>query len=100
MLSTYEAGKINTIVVFTDCAEASGAKAMQLDDLTADIGGKASVATPIPVILINVNPKASAITKNLNSIASVVGGKPLPLSSPQDIVNVFLEAIVALGPGS
>ncbi len=100
MLSTYEAGKINTIVVFTDCAEASGVKSMQLDDLTSDIGGQASVATPIPVILINVNPNATAINKNLNSIATVVGGKPLPLMSPQDIVNVFLEAIVALGPGS
>jgi Ca-activated chloride channel homolog len=101
MLSTYEAGKINTIVVFTDCAAAPAqAKSMQLTDLTTDIGGRASASTPIPVILINVNPKASDINKNLNAIAAVVGGKPLPLTSPEDIVNVFLQAIVALGPGS
>jgi hypothetical protein len=100
MLSTYEVGKINTIVVFTDCAEAQDAKSMQLADLTTDIGGRASASTPIPVILINVNPKPDSINKNLNAIASVVGGKPLPLSTPEGIVNVFLQAIVALGPGS
>ena len=44
--------------------------------------------------------KNHSINKNLNSIAAVVGGEPLPLSSPEGIVNVFLQAIVALGPGS
>lgn len=99
MLAHYESGKINTIVIFTDCA-ADDPRGKSLSQLTRDLQGLASATTPVPVVLINVNPHPATIDRTLGKITEVVGGQPLDLSRPQDIVNVFLKAIVTVGPGN
>jgi Ca-activated chloride channel family protein len=97
MLDNYEAGKINTVVVFTDCSSANP-HGKSLKALTNDIASLANASKPVPVVLINVGPKSN--DAGLAKISQVVGGQPLDLKSPQDIVNVFLQAVVAVGPGS
>jgi hypothetical protein len=101
MLDNYAAGRINIIVVFTDCAS-SEPGGMSLQSLTNDLQGLADVNRPIPLVLINVatsttDPNLKAITPNLTTIAKSVGGNPYPLTKASDIVGVFLKALVAVG---
>lgn len=94
MLDNYAVGRINTVVVFTDCAsQAQGG--MSLKSLTTDLQNLADVNRPVPLVLINVG--TSEINTNLQAIANSVGGKPYPLTAPSEIVNVFLKALVAVG---
>ncbi|HEY1486595.1 MAG TPA: hypothetical protein VGF84_10850, partial [Micromonosporaceae bacterium] len=98
MLKEYQVGKINTIVVFTDCAS-SEPHGTSLNSLLSTLAKNVSqhANEPVPVVMINVGSRS--IDPTLNKIANALGGGTAQdLTNPQDIVNVFLQAVVSVGP--
>jgi hypothetical protein len=98
MLSDYQTDKINTIVVFTDCAS-SAPNGASLNSLLATLSKNVSqhANQPIPVVMINVG--SHSLDSTLNKISQALGGGAAQdLNKPQDIVNVFLQAVVSVGP--
>jgi hypothetical protein len=94
MRDGYSPGQLNTIVVFTDCADAPPGNTMNRSALEATLSNMVDPSNSIGVIIINVG--SPSIEKDLQGIASTVGGAAVTLTAPDQIVEIFMRSLVVL----
>jgi Ca-activated chloride channel family protein len=95
MLEGYEPGRPNLIVVLTDGAD-SDTTTLRREQFKQDVQRLADPARPIRVVLIGIGASA-ADASALQEIAAVVGGGYFPLTSPDQIQAIFLNALLRVG---
>jgi hypothetical protein len=88
----------NIIIVLTDGGD-SRAGGARLQQFQIDLQRLADATKPIRVILIGIDvPKGSASETDLKAIAKATGGGYFLLKSPNDIQQIFLQALLKVGP--
>lgn len=87
-------GGINTIVVFTDCASPVPG-GPSVSDVATGLQSLADATKPIPLVLINVGDPSNMA--QLKQITDAVGGAAGQLTSPSDILKIFLEGLLSVG---
>jgi Mg-chelatase subunit ChlD len=95
MLDGYAPGRPNLIVVLTDGAD-SDASTLRREQFKQDIQRLADPTRPIRVVLIGIGAGA-ADASALQEIAAVVGGGYFPLTAPDQIQAIFLNALLRIG---
>jgi hypothetical protein len=87
----YDAGKSNTIVVFTD-GQSNLKDGLTLDKVERELENLTDIARPIRVILMGIGPQANL--KELKDIAAITGGGAFQLSAPEQLSLIFLKALL------
>jgi hypothetical protein len=88
----------NIIIVLTDGGD-SRAGGARLQQFQLDLQRLADATKPIRVIIIGIDvPAKSADAADLKAIAKAAGGGYFPLTSPDQIQSIFLNALLGLGP--
>jgi hypothetical protein len=88
----------NIIIVLTDGGD-SRAGGTRLQQFQIDLQRLADATKPIRVILIGVDVrKGSSDEKDLQAIAKASGGGYFRMTSPEQIQQIFLQALLKVGP--
>jgi uncharacterized protein YegL len=95
MLNGYEPGRPNLIVVLTDGAD-SDTSQLRREQFKQDVQKLVDPTRPIRVVLIGIGAGAADVTA-LQEIAAVMGGGYFPLTSPEQIQGIFLNALLRVG---
>jgi hypothetical protein len=95
MLDGYAPGRPNLIVVLTDGAD-SDTSVLRREQFKQDIQRLADPTRPIRVVLIGIGA-GPADASALQEIAAVVGGGYFPLTAPDQIQAIFLNALLRIG---
>ncbi|HEU4512391.1 MAG TPA: substrate-binding domain-containing protein [Nocardioidaceae bacterium] len=88
----YEARAVNSVILLTD-GENEDPGSLSLDELVQTIERERDPARPIQVIAIGMGPDADA--KALRKIAAATGGRSYVARNPEDISEVFIDAMLA-----
>ena len=89
--NTYDAGRINSVVVLTD-GRNEDPNGVDHETLLRTLRTEVDPARPVPVIAIGMGPDVDFPA--LQQIATATGGKAYLASDPADIRGVFLDAII------
>ncbi len=95
MLNGYEPGRPNLIVVLTDGAD-SDTSQLRREQFKQDVQKLVDPTRPIRVVLIGIGAGAADVSA-LQEIAAVMGGGYFPLTSPEQIQGIFLNALLRVG---
>lgn len=95
MLNGYAPGRPNLIVVLTDGAD-SDTSVLRREQFKQDVQRLADPTRPIRVVLIGIGA-SGADASALQEIAAVVGGGYFPLTAPDQIQAIFLNALLRIG---
>lgn len=89
--NTYDPGKVNSVVLMTDGRNEDD-NGIDLDTLLKTLRAEVDPARPVPLITIGMGPDVDmdALTK----ISELTGGKAYQAEDPNDIQQVFLDAMV------
>jgi hypothetical protein len=88
----------NIIIVLTDGGD-SRAGGPRLEQFQIDLQRLADATKPIRVILIGIDvPKGSSDETDLKAIAKAAGGGYFRMTSPNQIQQIFLQALLQVGP--
>ncbi|MEO6082070.1 MAG: VWA domain-containing protein, partial [Umezawaea sp.] len=88
--SSYQPGKFNEVVVFTD-GRTDSKSSISTAALVEALKREADPARPVPIFTIGLGQEADMQT--LRQISEASGGEAYQAARPQDIRNVLLEAI-------
>jgi len=88
----YDPRAINSVILLTDGAN-DDPGSLSLKELVGTIERERDPARPIQVIAIGMGPDADA--KALERIAAATGGRSYVARNPQDIAEVFIDAMLA-----
>jgi Ca-activated chloride channel family protein len=88
--SGYRERRSNTVVVFTDGRNTK--PGMTLDQLQLELERATDVTRPIRVVLLGIGPDADQA--ELDTIAKQTGGRAFSVQDPEQIGNIFLEALL------
>jgi Mg-chelatase subunit ChlD len=88
----YEARAVNSVILLTD-GENDDPGSLSLNELVSTIEREKDPARPIQVIAIGMGPDADA--QALRRIASATGGRSYVARDPQDIAEVFIDAMLS-----
>lgn len=88
----YEARAINSVVLLTD-GENEDPGSLSLEELVQTIERERDPARPIQVIAIGMGPDADA--NALRRIAAATGGRSYVARNPEDISQVFIDAMLS-----
>jgi Ca-activated chloride channel homolog len=91
---TYRADRSNTVVVFTDGSNSK--PGMTLEQFETALEEATDPTRPVRVVLLGIGPDVNQA--ELNDIAARTGGRAFSVQDPEQIGNIFLEAL--LRPGS
>jgi len=89
--NTYDAGRINSVVLLTD-GRNEDPDSISDDVLLRTLRAEADPARPVPVTPIGIGPDVDFPA--LQQIAAATGGKAYLARDPADIRGVFLDAIL------
>jgi hypothetical protein len=88
--SGYRERRSNTVVVFTDGRNTK--PGMTLEQLQLELERATDVTRPIRVVLLGIGPDADQA--ELDTIAKQTGGRAFSVQDPEQIGNIFLEALL------
>jgi Ca-activated chloride channel family protein len=91
VLRGYDPTKVDAVVLMTDGANATD-HGPDLPTTVSELRALANPARPLPLIAIGIGPAADMDA--LNQMAAVTNGKAYQVNTAQDIVSVFLDALV------
>jgi hypothetical protein len=91
MKDTYDRGRSNTIVVFTD-GGSNLPGGLDLDAVRTQLERLADVTKPIRVIILGLGPDVDMV--QLNGLAEVTGGAAFKVSDPLQLNAIFLKALL------
>ncbi|MDG6101329.1 substrate-binding domain-containing protein [Dactylosporangium aurantiacum] len=89
----YKEGRSNTVVVFTDGANSK--PGMSLETLKLELERATDPTRPVRVVLLGVGPDARQ--QELAEIAAATGGRSFVVTDPDQIGNIFLQALIRTG---
>lgn len=89
----YKEGRSNTVVVFTDGANSK--PGMSLETLKLELERATDPTRPVRVVLLGVGPDARQ--QELAEIAAATGGRSFVVTDPEQIGNIFLQALIRTG---
>ena len=90
--AAYDPARINSVVVVTDGENRDDPDSIELDTLLTTLRTEFDPARPVPVITIGISPDADHQT--LARISEVTGAKAYQVNDPNDIQQVFFDAMV------
>jgi Mg-chelatase subunit ChlD len=92
MVSTYAPGRVNSVILLTDGRNEDQA-GLTLEQLLARIS---AVRDPTkPVVIVTVGMGQGVDTAALSAVSAVTGGKTYVAQNPQDIKQVFIDALLS-----
>jgi Mg-chelatase subunit ChlD len=92
MLSAYAPGRVNSVILLTDGRNEDRA-GVSLDQLIAKI---TALKDPNkPVVIVTVGMGQGVDTSALSKVSAVTGGKTYVAQNPQDIKQVFIDALLS-----
>ncbi|MFC4998652.1 VWA domain-containing protein [Dactylosporangium cerinum] len=86
----YKEGRSNTVVVFTDGANSK--PGMSLETLKLELERATDPTRPVRVVLLGVGPDVRQ--QELAEIAAATGGRSFVVTDPEQIGNIFLQALI------
>lgn len=89
----YKEGRSNTVVVFTDGANSK--PGMSLETLKLELERATDPTRPVRVVLLGVGPDVRQ--QELAEIAAATGGRSFVVTDPEQIGNIFLQALIRTG---
>lgn len=90
MRDGYRDGRSNTVVVFTDGTNSK--PGMTLEQLELELERATDLTRPVRVVLLGVGPDVNKT--ELDDIAQRTGGRAFSVQDPDQIGNIFLEALL------
>lgn len=90
--STYEPGKINSVVLMTDGRNEDDPGSVDLATLLTTLKAQFDPAAPVPIITIGMGPDADMDA--LSQISEATGTQAYQAADPRDIEEVFLKAMI------
>ncbi len=92
MLASYAPGRVNSVILLPD-GRNEDANGISLEQLLAKI---AAVKDPNkPVVIVTVGMGTGVDTAALSTVSAVTGGKTYVAQNPQDIRQVFIDALLS-----
>lgn len=88
---SYEAGKVNSVVLMTD-GRNEDEGSIDTNDLLRTLRDEFDPARPVPIITIGLGPEVDF--EALQQISAATGGKAYLTRHPADIRGVFLDALI------
>ncbi len=92
MVGSYAPGRVNSVILLTD-GKNENPSGLTLEQLLARIEAVKDPARP--VVLITVGMGQGVDTTSLGAVAAVTGGKTYVAQNPQDIQQVFIDAVLS-----
>ena len=92
MKSTYVPGRVNSVILLTD-GRNEDPNGITLDQLLARISAVKDPAKPIVIVTVGMGQGVD--TAALAAVAAVTGGKTYVAQNPQDIRQVFIDALLS-----
>jgi Ca-activated chloride channel family protein len=92
--SGYDPASVNSVVLLTDGAN-TDTRGIDLATLLSTLRSETNANRPLPIITIAVGADADAAT--LRKISAATGGTEYTVAKPQDIRDVFLDAVIRAG---
>ncbi|MFF5231113.1 VWA domain-containing protein [Dactylosporangium sp. NPDC000521] len=89
----YKEGRSNTVVVFTDGTNSK--PGMSLETLKLELERATDPTRPVRVVLLGVGPDVKQ--QELAEIAAATGGRSFVVTDPEQIGNIFLQALIRTG---
>ncbi|GAA2330867.1 substrate-binding domain-containing protein [Dactylosporangium salmoneum] len=86
----YKDGRSNTVVVFTDGANSK--PGMSLETLQLELERATDPTRPVRVVLLGIGPDVNK--QELDTIAATTGGRAFVVQDPEQIGNIFLQALI------
>ncbi|MFG2038672.1 substrate-binding domain-containing protein [Dactylosporangium sp. NPDC048998] len=86
----YKDGRSNTVVVFTDGANSK--PGMSLETLKLELERATDPTRPVRVVLLGIGPDVNK--PELDAIAAATGGRAFVVQDPDQIGNIFLQALI------
>ncbi|WP_433212277.1 VWA domain-containing protein [Dactylosporangium sp. CS-047395] len=86
----YREGRSNTVVVFTDGSNTKSG--MSLETLQLELERATDPTRPVRVVLLGIGPDVRK--DELEAIAATTGGRAFVVQDPQQIGNIFLQALI------
>ncbi|GAA3229517.1 VWA domain-containing protein [Dactylosporangium siamense] len=86
----YKEGRSNTVVVFTDGSNSK--PGMSLETLKLELERATDPTRPVRVVLLGVGPDVRQ--QELAEIAAATGGRSFVVTDPEQIGNIFLQALI------
>ncbi|MEV6928412.1 VWA domain-containing protein [Dactylosporangium sp. NPDC051485] len=86
----YKEGRSNTVVVFTDGANSK--PGMSLETLQLELERATDPTRPVRVVLLGIGLDANK--QELDTIAATTGGRAFVVQDPEQIGNIFLQALI------
>jgi hypothetical protein len=90
--STYETGKVNSVVLMTDGRNEDDPDGIDLETLLTTLQAQFDPAAPVPIITIGMGPDADM--EALTQISEATGASAYQAEDPRDIEQVFLKAMI------
>jgi secreted protein with Ig-like and vWFA domain len=92
MVASYAPGRVNSVILLTD-GRNEDANGISLEHLLARI---AALKDPNkPVVIVTVGMGRGVDTAALMAVSAVTGGKTYVAQDPQDIRQVFIDALLS-----
>ncbi|MGI5246241.1 substrate-binding domain-containing protein [Dactylosporangium sp. CA-139066] len=86
----YKEGRSNTVVVFTDGSNSKSG--MSLETLKLELERATDPTRPVRVVLLGIGPDVHK--DELDAIAATTGGRAFVVQDPEQIGNIFLQALI------
>ncbi|HTJ39146.1 MAG TPA: substrate-binding domain-containing protein [Dactylosporangium sp.] len=86
----YKEGRSNTVVVFTDGSNSKSG--MSLETLQLELERATDPTRPVRVVLLGIGPDVHK--EELDAIAATTGGRAFVVQDPEQIGNIFLQALI------
>jgi hypothetical protein len=96
MASEYDPTRPNIIVIMTDGGD-SNPGGQRLEKFRQDVQRYTDPTRPITVVLIGIGVSPDD-AQDLQAVAGIVGGSYFPLTNPDQITGIFLNALLKVGP--
>jgi len=90
MLDTWDAGRLNTVVIMTD-GDNDDANGLTLPALLDELGKRKDPRRPVDIVVIGIGPDVTQAP--LRQITGVTGGGVFTAPDPADIGTIFLRAL-------
>lgn len=91
-LATYDSGRVNTVLLFTDGqGNQDDPGSLTLDQTVRELEKLQDPARPVRLIALGIGPAADAT--ELNRLARATGGRSYIARNPNDLQSVFIDAL-------
>jgi hypothetical protein len=92
MVSTYAPGRVNSVILLTD-GRNDDATGVSLEQLLGDISALKDPNKPVVIVTVGMGQDVD--TAALSAVSTITGGKTYLARNPQDINQVFIDALLS-----